>query len=159
MRTSSLFPMTLCALAVLASPALASAPDVSAALGAYENVRAALADDDLAAAKTHAGTLAAAKTDAAGDAALKTQLSGLSAAAAKLSKAPDIAAARLAFGDASKALITAVATRPALAEGLHAFVCPMAKGYKKWVEPRTDFRNPYMGKRMLKCGGATKLTP
>ena len=35
----------------------------------------------------------------------------------------------------------------------------MAEGYKKWIERTTDYQNPYMGERMLECGGATEVTP
>jgi hypothetical protein len=35
----------------------------------------------------------------------------------------------------------------------------MARGYQKWVQTGDDMANPYMGKRMLKCGGKVKLEP
>jgi threonine/homoserine/homoserine lactone efflux protein len=34
----------------------------------------------------------------------------------------------------------------------HVFECPMAKGYKRWVQPTDELENPYMGQEMLTCG-------
>lgn len=74
--------------------------------------------------------------------------------------APDLEAARLVFGDLSKAYLTHIAATPALQnEGLIAFRCPMAKGYQRWVELKEPMRNPYMGKVMLDCGAKVGLTP
>ncbi|MCB9730143.1 MAG: DUF3347 domain-containing protein [Deltaproteobacteria bacterium] len=127
----------------------------------YEATRAALAADDLARAKQAAAGLA----KAAGAEAMREGVKGkelidtVSTQATRLAAADDIAAARLAFGEASKAFIGWVVAEPSVGEGLHAFMCPMAKGYKKWVEQGTKMANPYMGKSMLECGAATEMTP
>lgn len=123
----------------------------------YEVVRKALAADDLKA------TLAGAKALGAWAATMKTSpqaktYTEIAAAAKKLAATKDFAAARLAFGDLSKHTITLL-TATKQTKGLTAYSCPMAKGYKKWLQADNDMANPYMGKRMLKCGGKTALTP
>ena len=144
--------LLLISLLLPSSSAWAAEGAAGAALDAYDATRAALAADDLAAAKKAADALAS-------TAQKHTAFRHIASAAASLTGAADIAAARLAFGEASKALITAIAADASLGKGLYAFRCPMASGYKKWVERSKDYQNPYMGKRMLKCGGATEMTP
>lgn len=117
---------------------------------AYEAVRKALAGDDLVAARA-AGT-ALAKSASAHD-------SATAAAAAKLADAQDLDTLRLAFGATSEAYIAMLVKMPGMATGLHAFSCPMAKGYKKWVQKSDTIDNPYMGKRMPGCGTPTDLVP
>ena len=132
------------------------------AVKAYEVVRLALAADDLAAAKKGATALAAqskAQGTTAKSATDKTACAGMTTAANKLASAKDFAAARLAFGDLSKNVISYLSGAPTRSKGLTAYQCPMAKGYKKWVQADAKMANPYMGKRMLMCGGKTKLTP
>ncbi len=41
---------------------------------------------------------------------------------------------------------------PSLRSGRFLFLCPMASGYKKWVQTTPTLNNPYWGKRMLTCG-------
>lgn len=118
-------------------------------IDAYTAVHEGLFRDDLAA------TQAAAKALATKAAAHEE----LARAATAVAGAGDIEAARLAFGDASKALLTLLAANPGAAAGLHAFRCPMAKGYQKWVQRVSELRNPYMGKRMPSCGSKAELTP
>ncbi|TNF37456.1 MAG: DUF3347 domain-containing protein [Deltaproteobacteria bacterium] len=139
-------------LALVAGSA-AAAPTPAGALDpvidGYMAVHAGLFDDDLA------GTQAAAK-------ALATTAKGhddLVAAATAIAGAKDLEAARLAFGDASRALITLVVADPAAAAAVHAFKCPMAKGYQKWIQRVDKLANPYMGQRMPKCGTHTDLAP
>jgi len=141
--------LTLATAAHAAPPA--AAPAASPALDAYLAVSDALFVDDLPAAQRAAATLAAA--------ADKAPLGDLAKAAAALAKAADLDAARLAFGDASKALIVHLVAHPGDAAGLHAFRCPMAKGFKKWVQRSETLANPYMGQRMPRCGGPTPLEP
>jgi membrane fusion protein, copper/silver efflux system len=50
-------------------------------------------------------------------------------------------------------VVTLLATDKALAKGLRVFECPMVQGYRKWVQPSDEMANPYMGKKMLACGG------
>jgi Cu(I)/Ag(I) efflux system membrane fusion protein len=145
-----------------ASAKTAGGTDVSAAirtvLDEYEAVRKKLAADDGSgiadAAKKIASTATDAEKSASGDA--KAQLAALGKAATALGEEKgDIEAVRLAFGEVSKALVAMLAGNDSLREGQHLFECPMAKGYKKWIQPSDKLENPYMGKKMLTCGGAT----
>jgi hypothetical protein len=128
------------------------APRVEGPMGplleAYDDVQKKLAADDLAGAQAAAEKLSSSAT-----AATKTDIAG---AADKIKSATDIGAARTAFGDVSKALITIVSADPNLQQGRYLFMCPMAKGYQKWVQTSDKLRNPYFGKEMLECGEQLK---
>jgi Cu(I)/Ag(I) efflux system membrane fusion protein len=86
-------------------------------------------------------------------------MASLATAAGELAKtdAGDMPAVRLAFGGVSEKLIAVLEAEPAYAKDLHTFECPMAKGYKLWVQPDPKLENPYMGQKMLSCG--TEVTP
>lgn len=127
----------------------------------YETVRKALAADDLNAAKKGASALAklaTSKATASTNPKAKAASHGIASAANKLASTKDFPAARLAFGELSKHTITLLSSSGS-ATGLTAYQCPMAKGYKKWLQADVNMANPYMGKRMLKCGGKTKFAP
>lgn len=47
----------------------------------------------------------------------------------------DADAVRKSFGDVSEHLLRLLALDQDLASELHVFECPMAQGYKKWVQP------------------------
>ncbi|TNF37440.1 MAG: DUF3347 domain-containing protein [Deltaproteobacteria bacterium] len=131
------------------APSTVAAPAATTLASAYEAVRLALVHDDLGATQRAAGILA---KHVGADEALAT-------ATRELGIAQDLEAARLAFGEASRAYITRLSKDPALAKGKHAFRCPMAKGYKKWVQLTPELENPYMGQRMLDCGGPVEMVP
>ena len=114
---------------------------------AYEGLRQKLANDDLEGAKAAAVELA------------KVAEGAMQNGAKALGQAADIAAARLAFGETSKAYIELLVKSPELAADTFVFRCPMAEGYKKWVQLADGINNPYMGKQMLECGGKTDLAP
>ncbi len=131
-----------------------TAPDVipqslTQALDRYEALRSKLAADD-GAVQDDANALATAAKEAKRDA--------LALAASALAKLPaeDLAALRKQFGEVSKEIVALVAEMPALQEGRHVFVCPMAQGYQKWVQREEKMANPYMGKKMLECGSASE---
>ncbi|MCB9735286.1 MAG: DUF3347 domain-containing protein [Deltaproteobacteria bacterium] len=149
--TTALAAAALLVTGAAAATSAAPAAPAGAVVDGYLDVHAALFADDLAAAQTAAKALAA-KADAKAHA-------DLARAAGAVAAAKDLDAARLAFGDASKALLTALAAAPGSGVGLHAFTCPMAKGYQKWVQRVDEVRNPYMGKRMPRCGSHAELTP
>jgi Cu(I)/Ag(I) efflux system membrane fusion protein len=118
-------------------------------LAAYERTRALLAADKLEGLADAARELeTSAKAAGAGP-----HYGDIATSAAKLAIATDLDAARASFGDVSKHVVALLAGDPSLAQGQHVFECPMVKGYKKWVQPTQDLQNPYMGKRMLACGG------
>lgn len=77
------------------------------------------------------------------------------AAAERLATAGDLEKARLAFGELDRYLIALAAADPRLQAGWHVFSCPMAKGFKKWVQKSPTLENPYMGQAMLSCGSAS----
>jgi hypothetical protein len=96
---------------------------------------------------------AASATASAGD-PNQAQLQQLAASAQKLRDMPktDANEVRKAFGDVSSAIVALVATDASLQAGRHIFECPMAQGYKKWVQTSEPVANPYMGSAMLECG-------
>jgi hypothetical protein len=133
-------------------PERAFAPS-RAALAAYESMRAQLAADDFAGAKSHATALAEGAMNAAADGgAAQKALLELATSARAVGAAADIDAARLSFGELSKRVVALLVGEPKLREGRHLFLCPMASGYKKWVQTAPALNNPYWGKRMLTCG-------
>ena len=87
---------------------------------------------------------------------LKADLTLGQTAANQFKESADPAALRLYFGAVSKAVVTLLVNTPNLQKGRHIFYCPMAKGYTKWVQNNTEIENPYMGQKMLKCGGKSK---
>ncbi len=122
-------------------------------LGAYEAMRAAFAADDLAGAKAQVAALADGAMNAATDGgAAQKALVDLAAAARAVGAAADMDGARLRFGDLSKRVVALLVGEPKLREGRHLFMCPMASGYKKWVQTTPALTNPYWGKQMLTCG-------
>lgn len=131
------------------TPGSDETPRVDTIANGYEIVRDALAKDDLERARKASTQVA----KVAGEA------EPIRVAAASLGGAQDIAAARLAFGELSKAYLAWLVANPDSAKGLHAFRCPMAKGYQKWVQRTETMENPYMGQKMLECGGPTELAP
>lgn len=150
----------------IAEPALAPfalpAPALDAlrrALDAMERVRAELAADrvDVAAPAREAaqalraaqGAMPAARADVAGS--VRAAL----AAAEQLAASSELTGARRTFGELSRHVIALAAADPRLQEGWHVFRCPMADGFRKWLQRSPDLENPYMGRAMLTCGGTT----
>ena len=145
-------------------PATAAAPiapriegPVGDTLDAYESLRAKLAADDLAGAQPFAKALGeAAKTAAEHAVTAKPDFDAIVASAATMTAAKDIKEARAAFGDASKHVIALLVADPELRTGRFLFLCPMAKGYQKWVQTNAKLNNPYFGSEMLECGEELK---
>ena len=121
-------------------------------LAAYERVRGSLAADDAnvtaAAREIEAAASAAAATPGASE-----HYKAIASGAAALATATELADARKAFGEISRHVVELLAADKMLAQGKFVFECPMAKGYRKWVQTSDALENPYMGKRMLHCGG------
>jgi membrane fusion protein, copper/silver efflux system len=93
------------------------------------------------------------------DATLQALLADVETRARHLAHGGDIEAQRLTYGELSKPLVALTAHVPALREGRHVFVCPMAKGYQKWLQAEPSLRNPYFGARMLTCGEESDWAP
>lgn len=128
-------------------------------LAPYENMRGALAKDSVdgvaEAAKqieSRAAELSAEMSDPA-----QSVLSSIEWAAVALTEPnQDVAKTRVAFGDLSRAYVELLSAAPTLAQGQHVFECPMAPGYKKWIQPTAELANPYMGTKMLTCGSTSQ---
>ena len=132
------------------------------ALAYYEQIRAALARDDGGEVPADALLLAnAAMQAAAGSSDTRAELEELAIAAEKLGASPssDMRSLRRAFGEVSRAAVTLIVADETLASDRYVFRCPMARGYKKWVQTSAELENPYMGKRMLHCGSETVWAP
>lgn len=120
-------------------------------LAAYERARALLAADELNGVADAAREIEA--SSKIGAHASTPHFAAIAESAAKLAAASDLKVARESFGEVSRHVIALLASDKALARGQHVFECPMVSGYKKWVQPSANLQNPYMGKRMLACGG------
>jgi hypothetical protein len=132
------------------------------ALVYYEEIRAALARDDGSEVPTNAMLLAKAAEQAAeGSSDTRAELQELVATAEKLGAIPnsDMRSLRGAFGEVSRAVVSLIVADESLANDRYIFRCPMARGYKKWVQTRAELENPYMGSRMLRCGAKTRWAP
>jgi hypothetical protein len=131
---------------------------VDQALAAYENVRAKLAKDDVTGIVADAGNLERASNEAAALATGSGQsvLKALSAAAKALKdiNKSDADEVRKSFGEVSRRVVALIAAVPSLQRGRFVFSCPMAQGYQKWVQTKSQVDNPYMGTHMLTCGSA-----
>lgn len=129
------------------------------ALDAYEVLRSELAADRQPTAQNAAelaellhqvnGTV-----DGSSEAA--TALAAAVDAAEAVASATELSAARLQFGELSRALFELGSADSGWAEGWHVFTCPMvSKGYGKWLQPTDQLANPYFGSSMLQCGVAS----
>ena len=145
----------------------ASSDDVArrleALLGVYEQARSDLAADRIDGAVKVAARIESSAREASGKApaSLRPHLERLARAAADLKGAPADKAdeVRRRFGEVSRPIVALLAAAPSLARGRHVFECPMAQGYKKWVQPAEEISNPYMGTRMLRCGSKSRWSP
>lgn len=112
-------------------------------LDGYFKVRTALAADKLDGVTKESDELAESSDKA------------VAAAAKTLAKAKELAPAREAFGELSRALLATVEAGSAKGEKLpvvYVFECPMAKPYGKWLQEKKEIANPYQGPSMLECG-------
>ena len=148
-------PLTACDKEKDAPAATDRAASPAAALDSYESIRALLAGDSTEGLADKAKALSSQARAAAGAASgeAKKHLEAIAGAADGLAdKGSDIAAARAAFGEVSRHVVGLLSAQPDLQKGRHVFECPMAEGYKKWVQTEAELKNPYMGKKMLECG-------
>lgn len=128
----------------------------------YEQLREALARDDVKRLAEVAAPLATTlretvKRDPAAPERLRAALEKSAQAAEQLATETELAPARLRFGTLSQGLVDAALADPSVAAGWSLFECPMAEGYKRWLQPEGPMANPYMGERMLKCGATLSL--
>ena len=123
-------------------------------LNAYEALRARLAADAVADVPALAERLERAATGMAraAPASLQPRAVALGASARLLRETKELEKLREAFGEVSRQLVSILVIEPSLRRGRHVFECPMARGYKKWIQTSSKLSNPYMGKAMLECG-------
>jgi len=142
-----------------AVPPTAKATPLLPVMTPYEQCRQLLANDTAKGANACARGIGEAAEGAAAALPKNTHkhLSAVGKAAKKLAEADEenLAEVRLAFGDVSKPMVALVGAMPdEVAHAYHVFECPMAKGYKRWIQPTATLENPYMGQEMLTCGSA-----
>jgi len=111
-------------------------------LEAYIEIATALSKDDLAAAKKAAASIPEHDED-----------SSLAKSAEVLSKTKNLKDARKEFQVLSKNAIEISKER----KGYYVMHCPMVKGGAgDWLQTSKQVANPYMGSKMLTCGGIKK---
>ena len=133
---------------------------VGAAFQAYEAARALLARDTLGGLSARAQELALALGAAAeavrdGHPEVAAHLTHSAELATWLGASTDLASARQHFSALSQALFVVAEADPRLQQGWHAFECPMQSGFNRWFQRAPEIANPYMGPRMLACGGGS----
>lgn len=132
---------------------------IDQALDAYEKMRAALVDESIDAITAAEADLASAAEAATPKAPkdLATQAEAFAKTTTDLKATPtdNLLDVRKAFGEVSRAVVALAAASPELQSGRYVKSCPMAPGYKKWVQTAEKTSNPYMGKRMPICGVAS----
>jgi hypothetical protein len=133
---------------------------VRTALGSYENIRASLvADDGEIATEAERLATAADAAKAGAPAAHAADLDAIATESRRLAELPseDLDGARETFGEVSRHVVALLRREQSLAADLHVFVCPMASGFQKWVQPTDELSNPYMGSSMPQCGSPSTL--
>ena len=133
----------------LAMTARAGGP-VASLLDPYFRIQDALVDDRIDTVKADAALVQQHATTLGDDG------KEIAAAAVELGRAGDVAAARLAFGKLSDAVIAySEHTRTSPGNDVVTMYCPMAK--KSWMQKGEKVRNPYYGKAMPDCGEKKKV--
>ncbi len=143
-----------------AQPALEA---LQQALSSYEEARSSLAHDRLdevrAPATAVASSLQEAETESASlSPRLQSILAESARVATSLGGATDLEAAREAFGELSRLLLVLENIDPRILEGWQVYSCPMTTTFPKWMQPRGDLENPFMGQAMPGCGLETDTT-
>jgi Cu(I)/Ag(I) efflux system membrane fusion protein len=143
LRTLAVVVAAVCLAAGAASVAASDA--LKAVVGSYLEIQTQLASDKTDGVKASATSLAS-RAEALGDAGAP-----VAKAAKAVADAPDLKAAREAFGPLSDAVIAA-----AKAEGwkdlgdVKLAYCPMVK--RSWLQKEEKINNPYYGSAMATCG-------
>jgi len=150
------------------------AAELTNALKAYFTIQDALAKDTTDGVSSSAKALAAAigaiqKVEVPENPhfwhQLADPLAEITRESAAVATAPDIASARLAFGNLSVAfrkLVTATGTPADFPRKVLAMHCPMFakdQGGAVWLQTGDEVRNPYMGSAMLGCFDERKVIP
>jgi Cu(I)/Ag(I) efflux system membrane fusion protein len=130
----------------IATAGVLTAAELSPALvDPYVRVQSALAADTFDSVKADAVEIGKAAMT------LGEPAQPLVKAAKRLEDAPDLKAARQAFGQLSDSLFAYVkATGAAMPAGVKTAYCPMVN--KSWLQKGDKIQNPYYGSEMLECG-------
>lgn len=138
-----------------------AAQHLRAALSQYDAARSLLVQDRLeglpGAAERIAQSLTAARAASAAPPPQVTLLGRGVEEARALGAATTLENARARFAELSRTLLEAAASTSALQAEVHAFQCPMAEGFDKWLQLSPKLENPYMGQRMVACGTKAEL--
>lgn len=146
--------------ALASAPVSALTPEARTALKdvltSYESLHVQLAADKadgVAETATHLEQ-AAMRAAALVPTPLQMQLKAVAASTSHIAQghAKNLEELRGAFGGISRTIIAVLSAEPTIAQGLNVIECPMATGYKKWVQPAGTVSNPYMGIKMATCG-------
>jgi hypothetical protein len=139
--------------AVTPAAVVADAGPWAPILADVDAIRAALADDQTAGIADRADRIARAVEALPAPTPATTAVARAAHELHRLGAAP-IADVRVAWGELMRALIGQMVAEPRLQAGYFLFECPMTKTYPRWVQRSATMANPYMGQRMLMCGGA-----
>jgi Cu(I)/Ag(I) efflux system membrane fusion protein len=137
--------LAIAAMVLVAGVSQAASEAMKAVVGSYLEIQAQLASDKMDGVKASATALAT-RAGALGDAG-----AAMAKTARIVADAPDLKAARDAFGPLSDAVIAA-----ARAEGwkdlgdVKLAYCPMVK--RSWLQKDAKINNPYYGTAMATCG-------
>jgi hypothetical protein len=140
-----LFAAVFCLSIAPGASALAGSDALKAIVGSYLEIQSQLAADKTDGINASATAIAVkAETLGANGAALAKAAKGVA-------DAPDLKAAREAFGPLSDAVIAmGQAEGWKDAEGVKIAFCPMVR--RSWAQKDDKLRNPYYGSAMLECG-------
>ena len=129
---------------------------LATALVTYDEVRELLAGDATDGLAPRASRLAqslrlAAEAAGEGAPAAANLMDEAARTADSLAGTDDLATARDAFAELSRALLPVVGADAELAAGWRVFECPMTEGFGKWMQTDEAAENPFMGPAMLTC--------
>ena len=123
------------------------------ALTHYESIRSALAQDRMEGIPEAARSMIPLLEEEP-ETELETLLEAAKRALAKLAASENLDQARLAFAEVSQPIIALVTQSAELSGTRYRFECPMVEGFNEWIQASPEIDNPYMGKRMPKCGNS-----
>lgn len=125
-------------------------------LKAYQAVHQTLSHDEFPAARKNAEALhtACASSLTQGLSTVEKDLmQKLDKAASGMTATEEPVLLRKSFELVAESLVTLLRDQKALQPQWQLFYCPMAPGYRFWVQPKGErIANPYYGHEMLECG-------
>ncbi|MDQ8195897.1 DUF3347 domain-containing protein [Coraliomargarita sp. SDUM461004] len=128
---------------------------VDTLLAPYLRIQNSLAGDQLEHSKAAAAEMLTALNKGPQSQDTQATMIALKKSAAQLNQAQDFKAARAAFSQLSKKLISLLEqVGPAYTQEVYIAHCPMALNAQggTWLQESTTVENPYYGSMMLRCG-------